>query len=453
MRGIRRTKAAVCLLFLGLVCLAGSSSRAQEEEPSEALIQMIVELLNDADRDMRALGLQQVREEAPGEAATKEFVALLPKLPPDGQAGLLEALGDRGDVTARPAALEMLKSREETVRVSALRALGALGDVSDVALLAQKAATGSKLENAAARQSLVKLRGDKVNASIVSTMANSKPNVRVELLGVLAARNAKETLPIVLKSAKDSDTAVRLAALGALRFLADENQTATIVEILKAAKDNVERRKAELTLLVVCSRGRQACAEAIIAGLVDADVPSRIVLLHLLARAGGMKALEAVVARLEDEHEAVRGEAVRMLSIWPDPAVVEHLLAIAETAESPRRRVLAIRGLVRLASPQKDKPADLKMLAEAMGLAKRPQEIRMALGVLGGTGTSESLVLVIPALDDPALVNEAGLAAVMIAEKMTGGDTDLVRTAMELVQRYAENRQIRDRARKVLASL
>ena len=93
---------AACLWSIGLVCLLVGDTRAADEAPDEALLQMIVELVSDSDRDMRALGLQRVREEAPGEAATKRFVELLPKLPPDAQAGLLEALGERGDAVARP---------------------------------------------------------------------------------------------------------------------------------------------------------------------------------------------------------------------------------------------------------------------------------------------------------------------------------------------------------------
>ena len=89
---------------------------------------------------MRAVGLQQVREQAKGPAATKRFAALLPKLPPDAQAGLLDALGDRGDKAARPALLDMLKSRDEPVRAAALRALGSLGEPDDVPLLAQSLA-------------------------------------------------------------------------------------------------------------------------------------------------------------------------------------------------------------------------------------------------------------------------------------------------------------------------
>jgi HEAT repeat protein len=450
--GIRKISAAACLAW-GLTCTLVGSVLAAQEEPDDPVIQMVIDLLGSPDRDMRALGLQQVREEVPGEAVTKKFAALLPKLPPDARAGLLEALGDRGDGAARPAVLEMLNAQEEVVRVAALRALGALGGAADVPLLAGKAAAGSKLEKGAARLSLVRLRGEDVNQAIVTAMAAGKPNVRAELVGVLAARGAKETLPTVTASAEDSDLSVRLAALGALRFLADQGQTPTLVKLLKTAKSDQQRRKAELALLAVCTRSGQACADAIVAGLADADVPSRVALLHGLARVGGPKALAETVARLKDNDQAVRDEAVRMLSIWPDPAAADELRALAQKGESLRCRVLAIRGLVRLASPQGKKPADVKTLAEVMRLAERPQEKRLVLGVLGGIPTADSLAVVTPALDQPGLADEAGLAAVMIVEKMKGGDKGEARAALQKVVQSAKSDGVRQRAKKALGSL
>lgn len=447
------TKAAVCWLFFGLACLAGNSRVGAQEELDEGTLELIIQFVGDADRETRAVGLQYIREQMPGEAATKRFTALLPGLSADGQADLLDALGDRGDATARPAVLERLNSPQEVVRTAALRALGALGGAADVPLLAGKTATGSKLENRAARQSLARLRGDDVNAAIVSAMAQGEPNVRAELLGVLAARNAKETLPTVIKSVEDPEASVRLAALGALRFLADESHTAVLVKILKASQDDAQRRKAELALLVVCSRGRQACAQAIIDGLADADVSARVALLRALARSGGAEAMEAIAARLEDQDPAVGDEAVRMLSAWPDPAAVPRLLAIARAEGNLRHQVLAIRGLVRLASPQKEKPADLNTLAQVLGQAQRPQEKRLVLGVLASVATAESLALVVPLLDDPVLANEAGLAAVMIGERMEGGDEDKVRAAMQKVLERAQSQPTRQRAQKVLEPL
>lgn len=448
----RKAKAAAWLL-LGLACTLATSTAPAQEDANEEQIQLIILFVSDAERETRTVGLQAIRDEVPGEAATKRFAALLPKLQPEARAELLEALGDRGDAAARPAVLEMLGGEDEPVRTSALKALGTLGGAADVPLLVEKAATGSKLEKGAARLSLVRLRGDDVNQAIVASVDQGSPDARVELLGVLAARGAKETLPTVIAGAEDPEPSVRIAALEALRFLADETHVETIVKILKAAKDDQQRRKAELALLVVCSRGGQACAEAIIAGLTDASADSRTALLRALARSGGPKALDGVVARLQDDEELVRDQAVRMLSTWPDPAAAEHLATIARKGDNVRHRVLAIRGMVRLAGPQDDRPADLKILAETLSLANRPQEKRLVLGVLGGAATPQALELVTSAIGQSVTADEAALAAVMIAEKIEEGDKGEIRAAMKKALAGAKSPKIRQRAQKVLDAL
>lgn len=441
------------LLSLGLVGLFAGFAQAQEDD-TDPLVQMVLGWVSDSDREIRALGLQQVREAIPGEAATKKFAEILPTLSTDAQTGLLEALGERQDPTARPAIMDRLdNSEEESVRAAAIRAIGALGNETDVPMLAEKIGTDATIEKTAARISLVRLRGKPINGAVLRELEKGKPAVRVELLGVLAARNAKDTVLTVLESAADSDASVRLAALEALRYLADVDNVPGLIDALKAAGNEAEVRKAELALLAVCSREGQACADALIAGIEDTEPAARIALLRAITRVGGSDALAVIVATLEDEEETVADEAVRMLAAWPDAAAAPHLVEIAKTSESLRRQVLALRGLVRLGSPLEDKPADVELLSEAMDLAKRSQEKRLVLGVLGGIGSPEALALALPAVDVSTLREDAGLAVVLIAEKIEDGDEAAIRSAIESVLGKVQSQTIRERAQKVLGAL
>lgn len=422
------------------------------EEPGNELVQMITNLVTDKDKDLRAVGLQQIREEAKGEKATEKFAALLPKLAPEMQAGLIDALGDRGDKAARPAIVDMLKSRDEQVRASAIKALGLLGERADVPVLAQfLAAAGA--EKAAARTGLANLRGKEVNAAVRAEIMTAKSAVRAELLGVLAARRATETIPAVLEAAEDSNADVRAAAFGALRLLAGQAQTAALVKLLKAAKESQEQWKAELALLAVCTRGKEACVEPILAGMKDAEAPAAAALLRALARCGGAKSLSAIVAATKDQRVVVRAEAVRVLASWPEVAAVPHLRIIAAQAEPTAQQGAAVEGMVRLASPVKDRPANMALLAEAMKLARRPQEKRLILGVLGGLPATESLALVQPALDDPVVADDAALAAVLIAENTVGTAPAQRRAALEKARDKAKDPEIRQRAEKALEGI
>ena len=144
---------------------------AGQEGTGDELVQMVVNLLSDKDKDVRALGLEQVRTEAKGPAATQQFAAQLPKLPPEVQAALLSALADRGDTAARPAVFDLLAaSPDEAVRLAAIGALGFLGEPADARLLMRLLTEGSPAEQAAARTALTRLPGESVSTAVAAEM-------------------------------------------------------------------------------------------------------------------------------------------------------------------------------------------------------------------------------------------------------------------------------------------
>jgi len=450
----RRTLSSIRLLgiaclatLLGVGAVAGILPAA--DAPSADLLQLIADQIGDSEKEMRAIGLQQVRSEAAGEAATRRFLELLPTLRPDARAELVEALGERGDPIARPAIVALARGPDEAPRAAALRALAGVGNEADVALLVQQMAADSAAEQAAASHSLTRLKGQGVNRAIVAASGTAAAIVRVKLLEILAARNAKEALPAIVAAASDPETTVRLAALDALRTLADEEQTGDLVKLLQAADAGAQRAKAETALLTLCGRAREKCVPPLAAGLAEADAPTRQTLLQALARAGGSAALEAVAACLEDPDQAVRDEAVRMLSLWPDRAVVARLQKIA-SADNLRHHVLAVRGLVRLAGPEGEQPADLQLLGDTIRSARRQDERQLALGVLGRTASLDSLTLAVALLDDPAIAEDAGWTAGAIAENLPAEDREAVRAALRRVLDRCQGSKAREQAQKVL---
>jgi HEAT repeat protein len=444
----------VAILLVARVCV-GAGVAAPDAAPNEALLRMVCDLLGDADPEMRALGQEQVRGTAAvGAAATARFAALLPNLSADAQTGLVEALADRGDASARPAVVALLGSKEPRVRAECLKALGALGSGADVPLLASNCAKGTEAERDAARHGLVRLRGKDVDAALLAAMAGAPPAVRIEIIAALAARRADEALSLALRSAGDADAGVRRAALAAVRDLAGQKEAPVLVGPLirsfEAARTEDERDEAEEVLLTVCGRGRQACVEAVLAAMDGAGTPARVVLLRGLGRCGGEKALGEVLARMKDPDPAVRDEAVRVLATWAGREAAPHLIEMARAAGDRRTRILAFRGCVRLA---RGDPPDVAMLAEALELAPRPEERRLVLGALGDVASPQSLALAVGCLEDPAVADAAGAAVVRMAAKFSAGQRDQVRAALEHVLRRVRHPEVRARAQQMLGAL
>ncbi len=446
--GASRTRSSMSRTPLSITFAFFPASEAHAA--GDEVVDMIIELVKGSDEDMRMLAFEQIREQVPGEDATRRFCELLPTLSIDLQVQMIDALGERGDAVARPVILSMLNSKIEAIRDVAARALAGLASPADIPVLARMAATGSESEKKAARRTLRLLPGNTMNAAMIDALKPADANTTVELIAALVDRKVTESIPEVLKSVEDSNLAVRLAVLNALRAMGNETHTADIVKRLNVAKDRTEHRQASAALVALCRRGKSKCAQPVIAGFKGADAGTRIALMRALLEAGGPTSLNQMVVCLKDKDKRVKDEAVRILTSWPDRSAYAHLKSLAKDTTNLRNHILALRGMVRLASPAKERAPDFATLTEAMNLATRRDEKVLVLGALGRIPTAESLALVATFLDQAELVEDAGLAAVLIAEKIGPAKTAQARTVMQKVLRTVKSDRTRDRAKTVL---
>jgi HEAT repeat protein len=409
------------LLWMGMgLAVIGFDARlaVATDETGDELIQTIANLLSDNDKDMRALGLQQVREEVKGAAATKRFAAVLPKLAPEAQDGLLDALAERGDRAARPAVLEMLKSPEAAVRAAALRALGALGEPADVPLLAQSLAA-TDAEKAAARSGLVRLPGPSANAAILAESNRAGSEIRVELIALLAKRRATDTAAGILTAADDRDPSVRAAAMAALGQLGGPQHVAGMLKAVLKAEKGPQRDAAEKAVMFVCARSADANqrAEPVLAALAGLGASDNNALLPTLGRVGGPAALKVVEAALADANPQRQEAGLRALCNWPDSSVSARLLELSTSLRDPEQRLMAFRALIRVAAlPDKRPDAQrLALLQQAMTLATRDEERSLILKRASAVRTVETLRFVVPYVEKPALAQMACETVVELA--------------------------------------
>jgi HEAT repeat protein len=253
--------------------------------------------------------------------------------------------------------------------------------------------------------------------------------------------------------ARDADGAVRQAALAALETLADDVQLAALVDLLVKAVP-ADRGAAEKTLGAVCGRAanKDAAAEALIKAMAGADSQGKAALIRVLGKTGGGKALAAVRAAIKDSDADIQDAAIRGLSDWPDATVAADLLDIAKTGAKPTHQVLALRGYIRLAGTRPD-AEKMKMLQEAMATAKRPDEKKQVLGVLGDVKSPAALKMAMGCIGDEALKEEAAAAAVKVAQNLGANVKDEVKAAMQSVLEVSKNAGTRKDAQAVLRKL
>ncbi len=397
------------ILLLVLIFVA-PSLRADDD-----LVGTICTLLADQDKDVRAIGLEQVREQAKGPAATRQFTALLPKLGDDAQVELLAALAERGDATARAAVLERVKCDKPTIRAAAIRTLGALGSKDDLSTLIALVTGPSTRSDATA--AIVRLRGADINPALAAAAERAAPAVRADLFRILVARHATETVDMLLVAASDADAAVRRAAFDALGQLAGPEQMPAMARLVLAAKTPASREEAEKAIMSVCQRGKNP--DKGVLPLLDffkqASPVEQTALLSTLGRVGGKPTLSVVLAAVADK-DPVRSEiGLRALCNWPDGGVAPQLYDVARNSTDAARRKIALEALIRVAPLPDGRPdaVRLDMLKKAMTLATSEDQKTAILRRARAIRTMDSLHFVLPYMDDP---NYAQIVAETVVE-------------------------------------
>jgi len=407
---------ALACAFAGALVVGRFVAAADD---SSDVVGVVINLLGDKDKDVRAIGLQQVREEAKGNAATKQFAAALPKLAPDAQAALLRALGDRGDAAARPAVLDMLKSSDESVRAAALFALGPLGTTDDVVVLIRALDSQSKAEKQAAHESLVRMSGDAASRAIIAALPSAKPAVRADLIAILTARRAGFAAPQVVTAALDNDAVVRTAAMSALAQLGKPDDVPAMLRGVLKASSGEERAAAERAVAAVCDRiaDPNKRAEQILKALPSYGADDQTTLLSTLGRVGGPDALKVVESAISDPNLRRHAAGIRALCNWPDASVATKLEGMTEAARDPGERTQLLRALIRVAALHDARTnADrLELLKRDMALATTDEERNLVIRRVRTVHTMESLHYLLPYLDKPELAQEAAASIVELA--------------------------------------
>jgi hypothetical protein len=141
----------------------------------------------------------------------------------------------------------------------------------------------------------------------------------------------------------------------------------------------------------------------------------------------------------------VRDACIRVLCKWPNSAPLPDLLDLAEHADSPTHRILALRGFAALYEEAKDQPGTdlVAMAGRAFSLAQRPEEKKLLLAVLPVTPSIQALRLVASGLEDPALTEEAALALVRLVRVMPDEHRDTMKSVITQASEKAISPKIR----------
>jgi HEAT repeat protein len=444
-----KIKRTICgALALVLLCFCGVG-RSQDDA-----VKMVLDILKSGDQDMQAVAISMVKD-MPGAEVTRALAVELPKLSPTSQVQLLSALGDRGDAAARPAVVTAAKSQDQSVRIAALRALGQLGDDTNVVLLAQSAAGARGAEQKAARDSLCRLRGPKVDQVILDEIPKAEAAVKVELISGVGQRNIGGGVEPLLKTATDADRKVRTESFRVLKAVAGPEHLPALVKLLIEAQSSSDRSECQKAVAAVAHKieDKNKQAQAVLTALPKVQqIQSRCALLGVLGKIGDNKALPVLTAAMKEKDAAIQTAAIRSLAEWPTPEPLTDLQKVAESSENKLHQILALRGFVHLLGLQSERPAEqtIEMYRKAMSLAPDAGEKRRVLSGLAGAKSPGALEMAKAYLQDQTLSGEAEFAAVKIAEGIQVDFPDLAKDTLNKIIQQTKNDTLREQAQQVL---
>jgi type 1 glutamine amidotransferase/HEAT repeat protein len=375
---------------------------------------IVLSALEGRDDVLRAAAIETLKR-SPGAALLPNAARHLATLPPTLQARLMALLAERRVVQTLPEITHALGNGDPEVKQAAILALRTLGNVSSIppllAVLANDDAGASQL----AADTLARLPGTDVDEGLVRALKSAPPAAQPRLIRVLIARNSPDAVAALTGAVADGKNEVRQEALAGLGKLAGSDSCAFLIRQLES--NPPDSRDIESALGEICRRS--GSVSVIVSALADSAPSRQIALLNVLAAVGGPAALEAVRARINSQPAEVALAAVRLLGDWSDPAPLGDLATLAANTGDARLKTLALRGVARLA-PQAKGPSAERAVETVSPLLKiaAPDEQRALLAALSDIPSIAAAKAAASLLENPALANEAGLAALKILDEV-----------------------------------
>jgi HEAT repeat protein len=382
----------------------------------------LVRAMDSPDRQYRGRALE-LAARVPGQEATGKWLGRISEVPPEARADIIDMLGERGDKTALPLLLENLKDGEKAVRLAAIPAVFKLGGREALPNLMPLLSAGDDEEIASVKLALLGAPGELAVTLAAGAFADAPPPAKKALIEVLAARQAREHADLIWEAVKDGNEVVRPAALAALENVVRGDDLPRTIDLLVGASSPAEALPLQNALAAAASRipAPEKRADLILAALGKEKGARRADLVRVLARIGGAKALQAVVAETKSPDPRTQTAAVYALSNWPDMGASEALLDIVWTADDRKYSYLAVEGYVRLVNAS-GMPADQKLgsLKDVLEAARETNEKNIVVAGLANVRTGESFRTALLLLSDPLFRAKAAEAAARIAMPMPG---------------------------------
>ena len=350
------------------------------------------------------------------DAALAQWIGKAGVSAPEVRAGIVDMLGRSQPVGAADYIIGRLRDPEKIVRLAAIRS----APRHDSALFLVLLDTADEEEAAALKARLLMFKAEDVVPAAALRIATTPHPAKAVLIDILGEKGARGEIERVYALAADPEPATRAAALGALAKLAGEFELPSLVAMLEKATDADDVILLQEAVAAAALRdAAPATRGASLVEILQSAAPARkAVILRVLPKVGGDKALRATVDETGSADSQVQTAAVYALSQWPDYTAAGELLRVATTTASKRFRLLALDGYVRLVGrANMPAPRKLALYRDLLAQTFDDADKKAVVNGVAAVREPESLRLLGGLLDNPALRETAAAALLELASE------------------------------------
>ncbi len=403
----------------------------------------------------------------PSDTLATALTAELNSASPDLQVKLLAALKDCHNNGSLRVIRAKTVSDHAGIRLTAVRVLADIGGAGNAPTFLQVIAQNQGADELAiAITALEQMTGPEVNTLIVQALKGTRTaHARIPLIHLLDTRNVTDAAGELLHLAERSDPALRVAALQALRSLADDSELPRLIALTKACPRGKVRDAAVLAVSGACenSDSVEAAGALVLKALQTAEVAAeRDPWIRVLSILGYADALPVIVGQLKKMDPTGAQATLTHLSRWPNPSPIDLLFERVENGSDSGLRGAALKAILRLtiAAVNQNQATDEQLVAWFQRASQSVRSVSAKRSLLSGLGRVkhiDSVHLAATYLDDPEVKLEAAYAIVNAARPLVKGpECRAVAAVLKKMSGIKDQRlvkQIRDLERDIQATL
>jgi HEAT repeat protein len=356
----------------------------------------------------------------------------LGKVAPEVRVEILNMLGKSRSKSALPGVLKLTKSKDQALRFAAIKASSEIGGAQVLDNLYQVMRKGDSSTIFAIQDAISHMKGAGIPVKIAGYLPRSEPQVQVSLIHILAARGANAQLPSIYSVLHSDQSAVRIAAFGALKSMVNRNDVPQLFELLRKETEPASLQSVQNALVAAyAGNGNKAAdVDQVLKELTAAAVEKSQWYYGILASLAGPEALNAV-AKAYDSDVQNRKAALAALASWGNAGAAPILLTISRDPNHAADLDVALSGYLKLLRNSDYLPEQrLLKLREAMAVAQRNEQRLLILQDLNQLKGLGAMLFAGKYLEDPGLQERAAQTVMGIALADTSLRGNLVRDVL-----------------------